>query len=347
MVANLSRMLSGAAEAIEVIGAGNPRFEAELLLSHVLKKPRVFLFTHPEYLPSEDERRLFQTLLDRRLSSEPLQYVLGTAAFRHLMLLVRPGVLIPRSETELLVDKAWEALQGWADARFGPGGAPLGGRPPDPDAAGVARPWVIDVGVGSGAILLALVYEAVWGSVNANAGGRGGQARPAGPDREVRDAETADPGWGTGLWFHPLGIDISPVPLSLTSENAALNRLPRPHLLLADYLSALDSGAPVAGIVSNPPYISTPEMADLPTEIREHEPHEALYGGADGLGAIRILIDQSLPFIRRGSFLCFEIGGTQGQAVRGELARLDLLDSATIFSDLAGRPRVVLVNPGR
>ncbi len=298
----ISRLLQEAREGIEAIGAGNPRLEAELLLAHALGRSRTFLFTHPETQLTEAQQRAFRGLLARRLDHEPLQYVLGTAIFRHLTLRVRPGVLIPRSETEILVERAYEALLRWRAAH---------------GCADAHRPWVIDVGVGSGAILLGLLDEAR-------------------RDREGA-GEARDP------WFRPLGIDIAIPPLRITAENAECNGLPRPHLFLGDLVTAVEESAPVAAVVSNPPYISTAEMADLPAEIREHEPHEALHGGADGLRAIRELLDQSAPFLESGALLCFEIGATQEAGVRDELAHRGLLASATITPDLAGRPRVVLV----
>jgi release factor glutamine methyltransferase len=335
------RLLADAAEAIAAIGAGNPRLEAELLLARALERPRVYLMTHPEYEPSPGELARFHAMLDRRRSSEPLQYVLGDAAFRHLTLRVRPGVLIPRAETEVLVDHAWAALQRWR-TRHGEiargGGVARGGE--------MVRPWVIDVGVGSGAIVLAIIYEALAAArgtvdqpgAHAAAGRVEDQPRPD-TDPAVVDVEA--------LWFRPLGIDISPIPLAMTAENADLNRLPRPHLALGDYLATIRTGPRpaelVAGIVSNPPYIATTEMSELPAEIREYEPHEALHAGPDGLGAIRILLDQARPFLERGAFLCFEIGGLQADAVRRELVDRGFSDLARIHTDLAGRPRVVLI----
>ncbi len=284
----IRRLLAEAAEAIGAIGAGNPRFEAELLLAHALDRPRVFLFTHPEYEPSTRERERFEHLLERRLRSEPLQYVLGSAPFRSLTLRVHPGVLIPRSETELLVDHAMGALARWR------------ARHADP------CPWVIDVGVGSGAILLGMMHE-------------------------ERDG------------FRPLGIDIARPAVELTAENAKTHGLPVPSLLLGDVLTPIDPSAPVAGIVSNPPYVATAEMEELPAEIREYEPHEALHAGRDGLGVIRLLLDQARPFLDRGAWLCFEIGGMQEGPVRDELRDRGLLAHATVFPDLAKRPRVVLI----
>jgi len=291
----IDRWLEDAADSLAALGAGNPHFEAELLLAQALGRPRVFLFTHPEYEPDENERRVLDELLGRRLAGEPLQYVLGNAVFRHLTLRVGPGVLIPRAETEVLAGIALEALR--ARRQEGP-------------TAG--KPWVVDVGVGSGAILLALMKEA------------------------------AD------LRFHPLGIDASPAALGCTLENAQANGLPRPHLIRGDLLSALsavDPPTPVLAIVSNPPYVSTAEMRALPPEIREHEPATALHGGKDGLDVIRRLLDESLAFVGRGAFLCFEIGAMQEEAVRHELRLRGLLARASVHRDLAGRPRVVLVEP--
>jgi release factor glutamine methyltransferase len=315
----IDRWIAEAARAIREIGAGNPRFEAELLLAQAIERPRAFLFTHPEYVPAEKEQACLNELLGRRLSGEPLQYVLGTAAFRELTLRVGPGVLIPRSETEVLVGIVWDALRLWRQGA---------GRRTTPTGPGQGRekPWVIDVGVGSGAILLALVHEAL----------------------HQLPAEGAWPGPGP-LWFNPLGIDLSPVALGYTVDNARLNGLPRPMLVQGDLLSAVRApcvpGGQVAAIVSNPPYITTAEMTELAPEIREHEPPVALHGGVDGLGVIRRLLDEAGPFVRQGALLGFEIGATQEAAVGDELARRGLGGLATIHPDLAGRPRVVMVEP--
>ncbi len=301
-------LVNAADESIRGIGAGNPRFEAELLLAHALQRPRVFLFTHPEHILTEGERARFDELLGRRMSGEPLQYVLGDAPFRHLTLRVGPGVLIPRSETEVLVGVVLAALARWK----------TGGRGPQPD--GRERPWVIDVGVGAGPIILSLIAETL-----------------AGPDSE-----------GRGLWFRPLGIDLSALALATTAENARSNSLPCPHLVRGDLLLAVpgvEPPVPVAAIVSNPPYVSTAEMRELPREIREHEPPVALHGGPDGLDVIRGLLDQSLAFVNRGTLLCFEIGATQDEAVREELRIRGMSEGVTVHPDLAGRPRVVLVEP--
>lgn len=312
----IDRWIAEATRALRGLGAGNPRFEAELLLAQAIQRPRTFLFTHPEYPPTPRERARLNDLLGRRLSGEPLQYVLGTAAFRELTLRVGPGILIPRSETEILVEIAWEALGRWCHRS--PRGAPT--------------PWVIDVGVGSGAILLALLYEAT----------------------HMLLAQCDDPGTPQ-VWFHALGIDVAPSALGYTVDNARLNDLPCPALVRGDLLSAVRAPAPPAGagsappvvaaIVSNPPYVTSAEMLELQPEIREHEPPVALHGGADGLDVVRRLLDEALPFVRQGAILCFEIGEMQEAAVRAELAQRALERFTTVHADLAQRPRVVLVEP--
>ncbi len=324
-------------EALSAFGAGNPRFEAELLLADAMARRRAYLFAHPEEVLPQPVRARFEHLLERRLASEPLQYILGNAPFRHLDLVVRPGVLIPRSETEVLVEHALRELWRWRRSRAERGRDERGRAECGRDERGRAergrdergrdecgrdqRPWVIDVGVGSGAILLSLMKEM-------HESGGGGRA-PAGS--------------GPQLWFRSLGVDISAIALEMTARNAAANGLCVPRLALSDLLSAVDPEAEVALIASNPPYVTTQEMADLPAEIREHEPHEALHGGRDGLAAIRTLLNQARPFMERGTPLVFEIGGFQGPAVARLLDEQGLAEISTIEPDLAGRDRVVIV----
>ncbi|MBD3235552.1 MAG: hypothetical protein GF330_02480, partial [Candidatus Eisenbacteria bacterium] len=191
------------AELLRRSGAGNPRLEAELLMAAALDRPRTFLYTDPDYRMSPSEEGAFDELVGRRLSGEPLQYVLGTAAFRDLELRVGPGVLIPRAETEILVEVAWDALGRWRARR----------REAEDGAREVARrPWVIDVGIGSGAILLALLHE----------------ARRA----------------GGAPWFRALGLDISRHALRSASSN--FPAADACDLVQGDLLTAVRPGAPVA-----------------------------------------------------------------------------------------------------
>jgi release factor glutamine methyltransferase len=182
------------------------------------------------------------------------------------------------------------------------------------------------VGVGSGAILLGLLHQA---------------------SRALLPAGGAEAG---RAWFRPLGIDVSPVALAYAIDNARLNRLPVPALVRGDLLSCVRGpgpAAPIAAIVSNPPYVTSREMSELPPEIREHEPPVALHGGDDGLDVVHRLLREAEPFVRAGAILCFEIGSAQEGGVRRALARIGLDGWAAVHPDLAGRPRVVLVEPPR
>lgn len=127
------RALSAAAAAR--IGGGEARFEAELLLAHVLGRPRAWLFAWPEFEPDTAQRETFERLVERRRAGEPIAYLTGHRAFWSFDLAVTPAVLIPRPETERLVELALMRIDADADVA------------------------IADLGTGSGAIALALAYE--------------------------------------------------------------------------------------------------------------------------------------------------------------------------------------------
>lgn len=300
-----------AARRIESIGAGNPRLEAEYLMAAALGMPRIRLWL-VERPPQASEFAAFDRLLDRRLAREPLQYVLGTAEFAGIELQVGPGVLIPRSETEILVEQVEEALRAAAGAAgaSGSAGAPAVSR--DLGASGPA-PLIVDVGTGSGAILLALLRRIE------GARGIGIDAQEAALAWARRNAER------------------------LAAEDAdAFPRLKdRVEFLLGDLLEPLGCGLRVDAVVSNPPYVRLDERPQLAPEIRDHEPPEALFAGEDGLELIRRLIPQAEFHLAPGGLLALEIGITQGDAVRGLLAG-GAWKSVEVRPDLTGRPRIVL-----
>lgn len=271
-----------AARRLEEIGAGNPRLEAEYLMAAALGVSRIQLWLR-DVPPDPSQVVTFEAMLARRLGREPLQYVLSSAEFAGLALLVGPGVFIPRSETEILVERVETRL------RSGHGGC-------------AAAPRIVDVGTGCGAILLALL------------------------DRFPE---------GSGL-----GIDRSSGALAWARRNAqALQMADRARFaqgdLLAGVLESFDA------VVSNPPYIPDGECADLAPEIRDHEPPEALFAGADGLDVIRRLVPQAARVLPAGGLLAMEIGITQAQEVAQLLDGPDW-SGVEIRPDLAGRPRVAL-----
>jgi release factor glutamine methyltransferase len=265
------------ARAAESIG----RRDAETLLAHLLGQPRAWLLAHPEAALSGEVLAAWPALVARRAGHEPLQYLTGTQEFFGLPLRVTRDTLIPRPETEHLV----EAVLGWVAAQPLASQAPL---------------RVLDVGTGSGAIALALAREL--------------------PDAEVTACE------------------VSAAALGVARENAQRLGL-RVRFVESDLLAAL-AGEPAFDVLAaNPPYVATDDAATLPDEVREYEPHGALFAGEDGLAVYRRLIPQARAALRRGGLLAMEIGFGQSQALR-ELLRG--WSEVRWVEDYAGIPRVVM-----
>ena len=200
-------------------GVDTPEVDAEWLLAHVLALSRSELQTEQARELSVDEEASFDAGLDRRARREPLAYVLGEWGFRRLTLTVDARALVPRPETEVLVERCLTLL------------------------AGVAEPRVLDVGVGSGAIALAI----------------------------------ADEHPGTDV----LAIDSSEAALALARENRARARVNgRVRLVHGDLLAGVDGRFDL--VVSNPPYVGAEEWERLQPEIRLYEPRAALVGTGVG-----------------------------------------------------------------
>ena len=273
-----------AADRLRRIDAGNPRLEAEHLMAAALGIPRIRLWLL-DAPPAAEEIERFEALLSRRLARMPLQYVLGTAEFCGMELLVGSGIFIPRSETEQLVEAAAGRL-----------GRIFAGRP-DP-------PRIVDVGAGSGAILLALLRLL---------------PRAAG-----------------------LGIDRSAAAVAVARRNAErLGLADRCRFEQGDLLDGVDPGR-FDAVVSNPPYIAEGDREGLAVEIREHEPAEALFSGTDGLDAIRRLVPQAARVLPGGGLLALEIGIDQHEEVRAILRDDGAWTGIEVVADLTRRPRIVL-----
>jgi release factor glutamine methyltransferase len=265
--------LDGAVTAIAAGGCETPRLDAELLLAHALGVTRERLLIDSDLTIAGPAVRTIQDYVRRRsVLREPVAYILGRRHFRRLELTVDRRALIPRPETELLVEVAL-AL-------------PEGSR-------------VLDVGTGSGAVALALKHER--------------------PDLRVT------------------GSDLSVDALELARSNAERLGLDVRWLsanLLEGVAHELDA------VLANPPYVPDGDRGTLAPEILRHEPPSALFAGADGLDAIRPLIDQAGA---RASvrMLALEVGAGQAYAV-GELMRAAGFTVVHAERDLAGIERVVL-----
>ncbi|MET0336329.1 MAG: peptide chain release factor N(5)-glutamine methyltransferase, partial [Caulobacter sp.] len=208
-------------------GIDSPVIDARLLLEAAADASRLDIVTDPYRELTAAQVSTLDDYVERRLRREPVSHILGRKGFWKIMLRVTPDVLTPRPDTETVVEYVLRDF---------------------PEHA----PWsVLDLGVGSGAILLAILAE-----------------RPA----------------ATGL-----GIDVSEDALAVARDNAAsLGLAGRVALVRGDWTWGL-ADANFDLVVSNPPYIAEAEIATLDPEVRDHEPHLALSGGADGLDAYRIL----------------------------------------------------------
>jgi release factor glutamine methyltransferase len=265
--------LDGAVTAIAAGGCESPRLDGELLLAHALGVSRERLFTDTDLTVAGTAVRVLQDFVRRRsVQREPVAYILGRRHFRRLELAVDPRALIPRPETELLVELALGLTR-------------------------AAR--VLDVGTGSGAVALALKHER--------------------PDLRVA------------------GSDLSDCALELARSNAERLRLDV-RWLAADLLEGVPDE--FDAVLSNPPYVPDGERATLAPEIVRHEPPSALFAGADGLDAIRPLVEQAGA---RGAvrLLAVEVGAGQASAV-GKLMQAAGFTAVRSVRDLAGIERVVV-----
>lgn len=255
-----------------------PRLTAELLLAHVLSTTRVKLFMDLDRPLTKEELATYKALIQRRLAFEPTQYLVGSKEFYGRPFKVDARVLIPRPETELLVQGVLAGL---------PKGAPC---------------RVLDLCTGSGCIAISIAAERPQASV-----------------------------WAT---------DLSAGALEVARANAdALGVSSRVTFFEGDLFATVPSDARFDAIVSNPPYISSPQLAGLQREVQK-EPQLALDGGPDGLAVLRPLVAAAVPRLKPGGWLALEIDEDQGAAVKALLEAAGAVD-VRIDKDFARHERMV------
>ncbi|HET9951693.1 MAG TPA: peptide chain release factor N(5)-glutamine methyltransferase [Candidatus Eisenbacteria bacterium] len=298
------------------IDAASAAAEAELILLHALSMSRAEFWCEPgaPLTPAELERA--EALAVRRERRVPIQQILGSVGFHDVTLFVEPGVFVPRPETESLVEAVLERLRGiGAPAATGAAAAaPASGR-------------LLDLGTGTGAIAVALLHALPgWTGVAVD-------RSPAARTLAARNAEAN----GVGARLTVVAGDcFAPVP----AGGAAGAALP------ADLLPTGLPPGPYDLVVSNPPYIPTGEIARLMPEVRDHDPREALDGGAEGLDAYRAIARLLPGLLRDGGLLALEFGDDQADALLGlpewEGMMGPRLEAPLVRHDLAGRQRVVV-----
>jgi release factor glutamine methyltransferase len=299
-------------------GLSTPRLDAEILTAHALSLPRLQLYVQFDRPLLPDELAAIRESVKRRQAGESVAYVIGKKEFWGLDFAVDARVLVPRPDTETLIDEALERIGRAPRARAAHraaeaqphaedvDAAPLDAGPDanvEPDApARIARPAprVADVGTGSGAIAVTLAKER--------------------PDAVV------------------FAVDVSPDALAVARENA-LRHAVAVTFLEGDLEVPLQPHAPFDLIAANLPYIPSRDLAGLPPEVRA-EPARALDGGPDGLVLVRRLVTAAPALLARGGALVLEIGAGQAPETARLCAAAGLSD-VRVRRDLGAVERVV------
>jgi len=258
-------------QLLEEGAIGASRLTAEVLLTHALRRERSYLYAHPEEELSEVAWIHYGRYLHERLKGKPTQYITGRQEFYGRDFRVTSDVLIPRPETEHLVDAAITRVN--------------------------SRDLVLDVGTGSGAIAISLALET--------------RARV-------------------------FATDISSAALDVARENA--RRLSaQVDFIACNLLDAFEERS-VDLVVSNPPYVPGTDLAGLQREVRDYEPHIALFAGPTGVEIYERLIADAARVLRPQGWLLMELGYNSLDSVRAMLERD--WSEITVIPDLAGFPRV-------
>ncbi len=266
--------LVAAVPRLRAAGVEDPARDARILLAHAMGLGPDRLTLHlPDEL-TEPQARAYEEAIAARTARKPVSQIIGSRLFWGRSFRVTSDTLDPRPETEILIEQA------------------------------LVGPFshILDIGTGTGCILLTLLAE-----------------RPEASGH---------------------GTDISPAALAVARSNAeALGLSTRAAFTETSWLEGVTG--PFDLIVSNPPYIALDEMPGLAPEVHDHEPRQALTDGKDGLTAYRAITGAAVEVLTPGGRLIFEIGPTQGQAVAGILQAAQF-DDIRILPDLDGRDRIVM-----
>ncbi|MFO7985653.1 MAG: peptide chain release factor N(5)-glutamine methyltransferase [Desulfatiglandaceae bacterium] len=263
-----------------------PRLNAEVLLAHQLDLDRVALYLNFDQPLTEAELSGYRSLVKRRAAREPLQYITGVQEFWSLKMTVGPDVLIPRPETEILVEQAVSLAREMEKEK----GDPL---------------VILELGTGCGAVAVALAREL------------------------------------PGVFIR--ATDVSQGALNVARRNAVLHEVSDRIVFRKG-----DLWEPLATehlrfdlVASNPPYVADTEMADLPPEVRDHEPGQALDGGHEGMHFLERIINRAPGFLNPGGWLVLEMAPHQTEKVLDLIHRSKAYGPQSRLKDYSGRYRVI------
>ena len=283
----LIEAINNAEKKLAAGGVSNARRDAEVLLCRAIKKDRAWLLAHIREEVETGPMTVFEESIARRTRREPLQYITGVQEFWGLEFAVNPSVLIPRPETELIVEAALGSI---------------------PDRSADIR--LIDLCTGSGCIAVSLAREL-----------------------------------GRAQFF---ATDTSPDALKTARANAqrhgVADRIRFFEGNLFDPLGELDIAGQIDMIVANPPYVSLADRPSLQAEVRDYEPHQALFAGPKGTEIEEQIFREAPPYLKSTGMLIMEIGVGQARLLVELLQQDRHFRSCSVLKDLAGIDRVIVAS---
>ncbi len=284
MITNLSSLITGKAKTLHEVGIDQAETEVEIILCYLLNTDRLHLYLNGYHVLTNSTLTKLDTIIQKRATRYPLQYILGEAWFYGRRFYVSPDVMVPTPETEVLCETAIGFVR----------------------EKKIAKPRILDLGVGAGVIAVTLA-------------------------KELRDCSV-------------LAVDISPKAIEVARRNAGdMKVAEKVAFRESDFFSAIAQDEKFDLILSNPPYISEKKYETLPPEVLA-DPKVALLAGADGLAAIKVILRDAPNYLAPSGRIMFEIGYRQAEAVTRLIEKDDRYTSIIIIKDLNDIDRVVILS---
>jgi release factor glutamine methyltransferase len=295
-----------ASDRLSELPISNPKLDSRLLLEFALDEPLSYILAHPDKPLSENQHKAFLQALARRMQLEPMAYIIGKKEFYGYEFIVNKHVLIPRPDTELLVDLALDVY--CTDSKNCHPELDSGSKQPveilnqvQDDNVSVS---ILELGVGSGCVIISLLLES------------------------------------SGI--SALGVDISDEALEVTKANAIIHKVKdRLDLIKSDWFENIALDCKFDIIISNPPYISDSDIEIMSRETILHEPHTALFAANEGLASYETIAQNAKNYLKPAGSLILEIGINQKDHII-ELFAKHSYQLARIQKDLSGIDRALV-----
>ena len=296
-------------------GIPDARLDAEYIISYGLKmKNRMDLYLNFEKPLTPAELDVLRTMVARRATREPLQHIIGDTSFRGFIIKCDRRALIPRPETESLVDMAADCLKG------------------------VEKPFIVEIGTGTGAISIACAKEIAGAKVlatdvsedalalartNAEANGLAGSSSEQSATASADSTASANSANAVSTLTFAQGDLLNAVTADVIANVAG------------------DATAKIDCLIANLPYIPDSEKDKLQPEVAKYDPALALFGGTDGLDLVRKLLQQTEGKLKPGASILLEIGSEQGEMLKTEAEKYPWLEFTGIHKDFCNNVRFV------